>query len=186
MKFFVASSNPVKINAVKLAIIEHFPDSELAGFEVESGVSAQPMTDDETKQGAINRAKNLRQMLLDKKLIKRSDSVLCLGLEGGVFQPQESEDKNQFWSTVWVSALDQNEKLFLSNGARFPLPEFLSEMLSSGQEMGPSLGKYVGDENLRKKEGMIGYLTKNFTSRTSEYSGIAKMTIGLWYGSQNL
>ena len=153
------------------------------GVEVASEVSAQPLSDEETKQGAINRARNLRQLLLDTKQIKVDEEALCLGLEGGVFHPRASLNKRELWSTVWVAAIDQNDKLFLSNGARFPLPEFLSEMLLSGQEMGPGLGKLVGEENLRQKEGMIGYLTKNFTNRTDEYASIAKVAIGLWYGA---
>lgn len=183
MKFFVASSNPVKINAVKLAVAEKFPNATVQGLEVPSDVAAQPLSDEETKQGAVNRARNLRQLLLDTKKIRVDEEVLCLGLEGGVFAPQPAQKPPQLWSTVWVTALDQSDQLYLSNGARFPLPEFLSEMLLAGQEMGPGLGKLVGEENLRQKAGMIGYLTKNFTNRTDEYACIAKVTIGLWYGA---
>jgi inosine/xanthosine triphosphatase len=128
----------------------------------------------------------LRELLLGTNRLKADEEALFIGLEGGVFQSDFSSNKRELWSTVWAAVLDQDEKLFLSNGARFPLPEFLSEMLLAGQEMGPSLGKLVGEENLRQKEGMIGYLTNNFTNRTDEYASIAKVAIGLWYGSQTL
>ena len=57
MKIFVGSANPVKVNAVLAAAIETWLDVEAQGFSVESGVSDQPFSDEETKQGAINRAK---------------------------------------------------------------------------------------------------------------------------------
>ena len=181
MKFIVASTNPVKVNAVTLAIAEKFPDSFVQGLEVESGVSAQPMSDEETKLGATNRAKFVRNLALDNKLILPDEEALCIGLEGGAFHPAFSQDPNELWSTVWAVALDQNGQTYFSNGARFPLPDFISKMLLAGEEMGPALGQYAKDPDLRKKAGMIGYLTNGFTNRTDEYSSIAKVAIGLWY-----
>lgn len=185
MKLFVASQNPVKINAVKQAVAEHLPDSPVEGLEAASDIAAQPMSDEETRQGAINRARNLRQRLLTTNQLQEGEEALFIGLEGGVFLPEFATTKTELWSTVWAAVLDQDGQLFLSNGARFPVPEFLAEMLLSGQEMGPSLGTHVGDLDLRQKSGMIGFVTKNFTNRTEEYANIVKIAIGLWYGSQN-
>jgi len=182
MKFIVASKNPVKINAIKDAIQAKFPHASVEGFEVESGVSAQPMTDEETMTGALNRARAVRSLALERKTITKSEKVLCIGLEGGVFHPSFIENKNELWSTVWVVVLDKEGNSYFSNGARFPLPDFMSELLLAGEEMGPSLGKRLKDPDLRKKEGMIGFLTDHFTNRTDEYTSIAKIAIGLWYG----
>lgn len=184
MKFFVASKNPVKINAVKHAVALEFPEALVDGFEAPSNVSDQPMSDDETRRGAFNRAHNLRQLLLDQKKIADDEEVLCIGLEGGVFHPEFSEDSQELWSTVWAVALDQSNQAYFSNGARFPLPTFISEMLHAGLEMGPALGKHLKDPDLRSKGGAIGFLTKNFTNRTDEYTSIAKIAVGLWCGRE--
>jgi inosine/xanthosine triphosphatase len=181
MKFFVASTNPVKINAVKQAISQKFPDSLVQGLEVESGIAAQPMSDQETKQGALNRAQAVKKLALRKKLIKTHENGLFIGLEGGVFHPVFSQDKQELWSTVWAVALDQNNQNYFSNGARFPLPSFISQMLLNGQEMGPALGAYLADPDLKSKAGAIGFLTKSFTNRTDEYESVVKIAIGLWY-----
>lgn len=181
MKFFVASKNPVKINAVANAIKEFFPKSIVEGLEVESGVSAQPMSDEETKQGALNRAQAIRKLALQKKMIRSGEEVLYLGLEGGVFKPTFAKSDQELWSTVWAVAVDKNDQSYFSNGARFSVPEFLSKLLLAGEEMGPSLGKHLHDPDLRKKGGMIGFLTNNFTNRTNEYENIVKIAIGLWY-----
>jgi hypothetical protein len=53
----VASTNPVKVGAVQLALVACFPDRavEVEGRDVPSGVADQPMGDEETKRGAMNR-----------------------------------------------------------------------------------------------------------------------------------
>lgn len=186
MKFIVASKNPVKINAVVLAIKEQFPNTLVESLEVKSGVSAQPMSDEETRTGAFNRAKAVRVLAIKQKIIKNSDDALCIGLEGGVFHPSFIKNKNKLWSTVWAVVLDKKGKSYFSNGARFPLPDFMSKLLLAGEEMGPSLGKKLKDPDLRKKEGMIGFLTNRFTNRTDEYASIVKIAIGLWYGRDSV
>lgn len=174
MKFFVGSTNPVKINAVKNAVSEKYPEAKIIGLEVASDIKVQPMSDEETKQGAINRAKNaLHDGLADHKI----EEVLGVGLEGGV-----TEIDSQLWSTVWVAVVDQAGQVYLANGARFPIPIIIAAPIRNGEEMGPVVNKIVGGHNIRQKEGMIGVITKNFVHRTEEYTGIAKMALGLWYG----
>lgn len=186
MKFIIASKNPVKINAVALAIKEHFPDQTISSFEVDSGVSAQPMTDEETRTGALNRARAVRALAKKQAIIEDDEQYLCIGLEGGVFHPSFIEDERELWSTVWAVALDEKGKTYFSNGARFPIPAFLSELILAGGEMGPSLGALLENPDLKKQEGMIGYITKNFTNRTKEYESIVKVAIGIWYGRDSI
>lgn len=185
IKFIVASTNPVKINAIISAVKEKFPDALIKGLEVESGVSAQPMSDEETKLGALNRAKNARAQAITDKIITPDEDALCIGLEGGVFHPDFTQKANELWSTVWVTVLDQTGRQYSSNGARFPIPEFMSELLRSGEEMGPALGRHLQDPDVRKKQGMIGFITGGFTNRTDEYASITKVAIGLWYGASH-
>jgi non-canonical (house-cleaning) NTP pyrophosphatase len=54
-------------------------------------------------------------------------------------------------------------------------------MLLSGQEMGPALGAYLADPDLKTKAGVIGFLTADFTNRTAEYASVVKLAIGFWY-----
>ena len=58
MQVVVASWNPVKVGAAREAFETLFPDSEIdvKSVDVDSGVSDQPESDDETRQGARNRA----------------------------------------------------------------------------------------------------------------------------------
>ncbi|GIK84294.1 MAG: NTPase [Patescibacteria group bacterium] len=182
MHIFVGSHNPVKINSVVGAVSETWPDAIVEGFDVPSGINEQPMGDQETKQGAMNRA----QATLYDGLAKYEvdgfefdpEEVLGVGLEGGVFEDPEG----QMWSTVWAVVVDKNGLMEFANGARFKVPDIVAEQIRAGGEMGPIISSVVGESDVRKKQGMIGITTKGFVDRTEEYQALAKLAIGLWYG----
>lgn len=48
--------------------------------------------------------------------------------------------------------------------------------------MGPILSEMYYGANIRQTNGAIGVVTKNFVTRTEEYSAICKMAVGLWFG----
>ncbi len=52
----VGSTNPAKLEAVHQAFEYMNYDIQLTGLDAPSGVSEQPMTDEETMLGALNRA----------------------------------------------------------------------------------------------------------------------------------
>lgn len=179
MTIFVGSANPAKLKAVALAVAHQYPEAEIISHDVESGVSMQPFSDEETRKGAQNRAlRALQQGVLDKKL--KDKEVLGVGLEGGVFK-QGSE----VWSTVWVAVVTPEKEFFESNGARIRVPEPLASELLAGKEMGPVLDEWLtksGMTSVRHDRGMIGVVTGDFTDRIEEYGSIAKMAFGLWFG----
>jgi len=182
MKIFVASKNPVKINAITIAASETYPDVEVLGIAVSSGVSAQPMTDEETLRGSINRAQALKKLALAKKLCSVKEEVIFVGAEGGVYHPSFAQKKQELWSTVWISVLDQEDKIYSASGARFRLPQKLTNGILTGKELGAVMGALFNDPKLKQKSGAIGILTQGFIDRTEEYVAIAKLAIGLWYG----
>ncbi|HAX72989.1 MAG TPA: inosine/xanthosine triphosphatase, partial [Firmicutes bacterium] len=71
MKIGVGSLNQVKVSAV-LSVLEPL-GHDVFGMDARSEVSAQPLSDDETVQGALNRA---------KFVAKHAD--MGIGLEAGV------------------------------------------------------------------------------------------------------
>lgn len=178
MHIFVGSHNPVKIHAVTIAASETWPDATIVGYDVPSGVDEQPIGDDMTRQGAVNRAKAaLHDGLAAHRDLTQTDEVLGVGLEGGVM-----EFGDEMWSTVWIAVVDTAENVCESNGARFRVPEIVAQKIRAGEEMGPIVAKISGVSDVRKKQGFIGVLTNGFVDRTEEYSAIAKMALGVWYG----
>lgn len=175
---FVGSANPVKINAIVAAASETWPSVQVIGHDVASGVASQPIGDTETREGARNRAKAALEVGLSQNGSQASSELsLGVGLEGGVVQLEDG-----LYSTVWVSVVDSQGNLYESNGARFKVPEPIATLILDGGEMGPVVEKIVGVSDVRQKQGMIGVITSGFVDRTEEYSGIAKMALGLWYG----
>ncbi|MDH5533129.1 MAG: inosine/xanthosine triphosphatase [Candidatus Pacebacteria bacterium] len=180
MLIFVGSKNPVKINSVINAGSEAWPELKVVGIDVPSGINEQPMSDDETRQGAENRAKFVLKdglKTLSKKEIQEN-TILGIGLEGGVFE----KIKGELWSTVWATVVDQKGNLFESNGARFKVPNIIADRILAGEEMGPIMGSFFSDPNLKQKQGAIGAITKGFIDRTEEYTIIVKLALGLYFG----
>lgn len=76
----MGSKNPVKVEAVCQAFGRIFPEYaravEIVGVAAESGVSAQPRGERETRRGARNRAEDAAR--------RRPEADYWVGLEGGV------------------------------------------------------------------------------------------------------
>lgn len=178
MIFCVGSTNPVKINGVRQAVEKNWPEAKVVGYDVPSGVSPQPSSDQETRRGAEHRAHAaLRKGEID---FPNEAELIGVGLEGGVFQPEDRP--GELWSTVWASVTDRSGKSYPVNGMRLKLPERVAEPILQGEEMGPVMEKISGISDVRKHQGMIGIITKDLLSRTEEYGSLAKLAVGLWYG----
>lgn len=176
MKIFVGSANPVKVNAALAAAIETWPDVKALGFSVESNVAAQPFSDEETKEGALNRA----QAALAEGLKEHEGECLGVGMEGGIVDLGE-----EMWSTVWAAVVDRDGNEAMSAGARFRVPDSVAEKIREGIEMGYAVADIIGEENknkIKQEQGLIGILTDGFVDRTEEYQGIIKLALGIWYG----
>ncbi|MDW1833259.1 DUF84 family protein, partial [Vibrio sp. Vb1755] len=77
-KVVIASLNPAKINAVKSAFQSSFPQQtfEFVGISVPSEVADQPMTNEETHRGSVNRVKNAK--------VEMPTADFYVGLEAGI------------------------------------------------------------------------------------------------------
>ena len=77
-KVVIASKNPVKIQCVRQAFEKVFPNTafHVEGISVPSSVSDQPMTDEETFNGAKNRAVNAQKV--------NPEASYWAGIEGGI------------------------------------------------------------------------------------------------------
>jgi inosine/xanthosine triphosphatase len=171
----VGSTNPTKLEAVRMAVEEVHTKLGLIGeltfhaHEVPSGVSAQPLSDGETRLGARNRAR--------LALEAQPDAELAFGLEGGVMDIDD-----EMFSTVWICVLDREGREFAANGARFALPLVLAKAIRAGGEMGPAMDEITGRQGIKHQEGMIGVVTGGVITRASEYGHIARMAYALYHG----
>ncbi|RFU66259.1 DUF84 family protein [Peribacillus glennii] len=161
LKVAVGSSNPAKVHAVKEAFGR---DAEIIEIKASSGVSEQPFSDEETVEGASNRARNC---------LGESDAQIGIGLEGGVVQT-----KYGLFLCNWGALADREGNLFIAGGARVALPAPIAKRLLSGEELGPVMDEYTKKEGIRKKEGAIGIFTNGRITRQEMFSHIMDMLIG--------
>jgi inosine/xanthosine triphosphatase len=168
MKIFVGSTNPAKLNAVKAV----FADAEIEGLEVNSKVSLQPFSDNETLEGAINRA-------LECARIKKD--CLGIGLEGGVM-----EIEDELFLCNWGALVDPEGNIYKAGGARIPLPKEVAAELYKGKELSEVMETYTQVKGIRKKEGAIGVFTNQLLNRAEIFSHIVLMLKGQYEYYQGL
>jgi inosine/xanthosine triphosphatase len=159
MNIVVASRNPVKIDAVTQAFSSQFPEAvlEVVSIEVESGVSAQPVTDQETRRGARNRAENARRV--------RPDADFWVGLEGGIDTFDE-----QLMAFAWMAVCSRNGKFGEARSVTLPLPPAVKKLVDSGLELGAANDRVFGTVNSKQQGGAYGLLTDGRYSRQFIYS----------------
>lgn len=152
-KVIVASLNPAKINAVKAAFNQAFPNIDYCfeGVSVESGVAEQPMSCFETKQGALNRVHNAKTQV--------PNAEYYVGLEAGI------EGNSTF---AWM-IIDNNKQVGESRSSSLPLPPAVIAAVNQGKELGDVMDEQFNTNNIKQKGGAIGLLTNNLLTRSSVY-----------------
>lgn len=162
MKIIIGSKNPTKIQAVA----EVFPEAMVVPLDVKSGVSAQPFSDEETKRGAINRA---------KRCMESTPGSVGFGLEGGVMYIE-----NQLYLCNWGALVTPDGQIFTGSGARIVLPWEVETGLKDGTELGDLMDAYARKQEVRKNEGAIGIFTNNLISRKEMFAHVVKLLRGQW------
>jgi inosine/xanthosine triphosphatase len=158
-KIVVASRNPAKLFAVEDAFSRHFPKEqlELVAVSVESGVSDQPSSDIETRQGAKNR------VLAAQKTERNAD--FWVGLEGGV----EAID-DQLMAFAWMAVLDDQGQMGEARTVTLPLPPAVKKLVDEGMELGDANDRIFSTLNSKEKGGAFGLLTNGLYTRESVYT----------------
>lgn len=157
-KIIVASENPVKIQATLAGFKKMFPDEEfeIKGFEVDSEVKDQPISDAETLLGAENRARNAMK--------NYSQADYSVGIEGGV-----EEKGKEMYTFAWV-AIVSNKIVGRGKTASFLLPPKVVKLIKSGMELGDAMDEIFKKTNSKQKEGAIGILTGRVIDRKTLYT----------------
>ncbi|MBD7943478.1 MULTISPECIES: DUF84 family protein [Psychrobacillus] len=163
-KILIGTNNRAKTKAVEVVAGKFYPDAIFVNQEVSSQVSNQPMSNEETRQGAINRAKRLMQDF---------DGTFGIGLEGGV---QEISDT--MYVCNWGALATKTGEVFTATGAGVALPKEIADSLKEGAELGPIMDVYTNKKGIRHHEGAIGVFTNGFVKRSDMFEHIMLLLIG--------
>lgn len=159
MKLYVGSQNPVKVNAVKTVLSQHLEtEIDAIGVNVPSGVSDQPMNEDETRLGAINRVKHCLRMFPDER-----PTAWFAAIEGGVDVFDDGP------ATFAYVALYHRGRYSVTRSSSLPLPAQVYQALERGEELGSVMDTLFDTHNVKQKGGAIGLLTHNKATRQSVY-----------------
>ncbi len=158
----MASKNPVKLDAVREGLAVFLNEEfELIGLSVSSDVSDQPMSDDETKLGALNRVKNALQ--------KYPDYHFHIGIEGGV-----EETSSGLMAFAWI-VISNGDKTGKARTATFFLPPRVAELVHQGMELGDADDIVFAKQNSKQQNGAVGLLTNDAITRKSLYMPAVQM-----------
>lgn len=168
MKVGIGTTNKAKVGAVLSVMTKHFHD--ILTFEhisVDSGVSAQPMSTEETRNGAINRSKNV---------LAQTNANLAFGLEGGVTMIGDV-----MYLCNWGALALENGIVFTAAGAQIPLPKEIADQLLAGRELGPVMDDLVHQLDTRQNIGAIGVLTDGMMDRKEMFEHILQQLVGQYF-----
>lgn len=163
MKIAIGSRNPVKQQAVMAVLSSRFPTATFETVTVASGVADQPFGDDETRQGAINRARTALTTL---------QAAIAVGLEGGV---QETE--YGMFTCAWCAIVDAHGHIGIGGSSCIQLPHTVADMVRGGSELGTAMDQLSGDTNTKHGRGAIGLLTDGLLTRQSAYEYLIKLAL---------
>lgn len=157
MQLIIASKNPVKIQATVKGFQAMFPEEQIAvaAVSVPSGVSDQPMSDEETFEGARNRALGAKK--------EYPDADFWIGIEGGL---EAREQEHQAFAWVYILS---HKQMGSSRTASFALPPPISRLIDQGMELGEADDQVFGSHNSKQKNGAVGLLSGNVIVRESLY-----------------
>lgn len=169
LKIAIGTLNPAKVLAVKNVF--QFKENEILPTKVPSGVSDQPFSDEETMEGAVNRAIAAR---------KKENADIGIGLEGGVVETPKG-----LFLVNWGALCTRDDEVFVAGGARIPLPKEVADGVRAGKELGVVMNEYTNKLDVGKNEGAIGVFTSKEVSRADMFTHILKLVIGQYKFAKN-
>lgn len=156
-KILLASTNPVKVAAVKDGFERMLPGEKhvIEPVSIKPEVPDQPMTDQETLNGAVQRT------LIAREQYPEAD--YWVGIEGGV------QDEGQTMAAfAWV-VIRSPDQVGRSKSGTFYLPGKIAQLIREGLELGEADDIIFGQTDSKRKNGAIGLLTGDVITRKSLY-----------------
>lgn len=150
MKINVGSKNEVKVNAVKEVVhnYEFLSNAEIIGTDVNSEVSEQPKSIDETIRGAMNRAKN-----------SFNNCNYSFGIEDGLMKVPNTKTN---YMNVCACVIYDNQNYHVGLSSAFEFPADVTKLVfKEGLDINQAFYKTGLTKNSKvgSAEGAVGILT---------------------------
>ncbi|MCX2728338.1 inosine/xanthosine triphosphatase [Thermomicrobium sp. 4228-Ro] len=129
----LGSHQPAKRAAVERVAPSFWSNWRIVTLSVPSGVREQPLSDDETVLGALERARNARSAV---------EADFGIGLESGV----APGPLGRLYVVSWAVVVDRAGRIGVGGSERFPLPQPIAERLRAGSDLASALASVLGTE----------------------------------------
>lgn len=168
----VGSTNPVKVAAVEAVLTRCGPGIEVHGVAVSSGVPDQPWGDDQTRAGALARAR--------AALASDLHAQLAVGLEGGVVR----ETNGSVRTCAWAVVVDRHGTTCSGGSLVMALPPAVVALLEAGMELGHAMDEVASTVNTKHGTGAVGLLTAGLITRQGAYEPLVTYALSRWIGRE--
>jgi len=138
-KIAVGTTSEHKIKYLKEVLKELEIKAKLFPVSVQSGVSEQPKTTEETERGSISRAARAAEK------VKGED--FAIGVEVGYHRNKNAE----YEMFCWVTIIDKDGYQISSQSHKFLLPKYHQEILNKDMYLGDNLDEYVKGQKSKDK-----------------------------------
>jgi inosine/xanthosine triphosphatase len=153
----VGSGNPVKLAAVRAVLGSMAPDAECRAVTVASGVPDQPVGDDETIRGALERARAAQAA---------TGADIGVGLEGGVVELPGGGLR----TCAWAAVVTADGRTGIGGSLAMPLPAAVARLVrDEGLELGVAMDRLTGQRDIKHRGGAVGVLTSGLIDRQRAY-----------------
>lgn len=154
----IGSLNPVKVEATLVAFQRVWPEQQWQAqpLAVESYVPDQPMSETDTRLGAINRAIGVR--------VAAPDYDYAVGLEGGVMQVA-----SEWMECGWICVIDREDNRGWASTARIQMPRSFIDRLKQGVDLNVVCEEAFGMVDVGRGSGYYGIMTNNALPRMVAY-----------------
>lgn len=166
VRVVVASLNPVKREAVCAAFRGSFPGVTLdvCALACPSGVSEQPLSDEETRRGARNRALAAQAA--------RPDATFWVGLEGGLDRLD-----GRLVAFAWMAVAGPGDRVSEARSVTLPVPPAVQALIEKGLELGEANDRVFSTRNSKQGGGAFGLLTHGRYTREQVYAETLTMAL---------
>jgi inosine/xanthosine triphosphatase len=170
MVIALGSDRASKIEAVRKSVAriarvdERWLGAEVVSRGVKISAPAMPLTDEQLMRGARDRARAVRDLLLNEGVSAR----FCVGLEGG-FHSFELDDG---WHTLlrgWACVTDGEREVF-GVSPSISVPSFIARRVTEGGvELSAVIDDVAGERDVRSRQGAWGVLSRDLLTRADSF-----------------
>lgn len=176
----IGSKNPVKVKAAEIAFTRLFSNDKIAvkSINTSSEVSDMPLSDKEMINGAKNRALNCLKE-------KDEDTNFTIGIEGGIhINDSLTFDHSKGFLRAWIAVYSiERSSMGIASTITINLPSIVLNEVLSGKELKDVIDNLENRNEINKKEGAFGILTKGHISRMDTFIQAIYAAVAPFYNS---